>query len=167
MLCEKVWDKVPHNEATGKILTMRWVDTRKADVRYRCRLLAMEIKATRKEHEKLDPDTVFSSVPAIEALKALVSHMMIEQADRVDGEALCVGCWDLPRAYLIGLSQRTLFKNLLEEHHEGGYVATLKKAVYGTQDAAQIRGQTWIPQLAENVIKARICNRSFFVKGGL
>ncbi len=28
MVKEKVWDKVPKDEATGKILTMRWIDTR-------------------------------------------------------------------------------------------------------------------------------------------
>ena len=71
---------------------MRWIDTRKADGRYRSRFVALENKAIKKEHEKIDPEDVFSSIPPIEGLKALVSHMMTQQVDPANGEALRAGC---------------------------------------------------------------------------
>ena len=37
-----------------------------------------EIKKTKSEYEKLEPSDVFSAMPPVESLKALVSHVMTE-----------------------------------------------------------------------------------------
>ena len=45
----------------GKPLSMRWIDTVKADGRYRSRLVVREIKKAKKPGDKLEPQDVFSS----------------------------------------------------------------------------------------------------------
>lgn len=88
MVSKNVFEKAPRTDAQGKILTMRWVDTRTANGTYRSRLVVLEIKALKKE-DKLDPEDIFSSMPPREALKALTSHMMTEQVNS-RGEDLCM-----------------------------------------------------------------------------
>ena len=41
-----------------------------------------EIKKAKSEYEKLEPSDVFSAMPPVESLKALVSHVMTERVDK-------------------------------------------------------------------------------------
>ena len=41
-----------------------------------------EIKKAKSEYEKLEPSDVFSVMPPVESLKALVSHVMTERVDK-------------------------------------------------------------------------------------
>ena len=84
-------------EFSGKLLTMKWVDTRKTSGLVRSRLVVREIKKAKKEEDKLEPQEVFSSMPPVEALKALVSHMMTEQKDSA-GEELVLALYDISRS---------------------------------------------------------------------
>ena len=113
MISKNVFEKVPRTDSQGKILTMRWIDTRKANGTYRSRLVVREIKALKKEEDKLDPEDILSSMPPMEALKTLTSHMMTEQVNP-KGEDLCLAKWDVSRAHFNGLRQRELFTNLPE-----------------------------------------------------
>ena len=60
------------------------------------------------------------------------------------------------------MAERAIYTNLPEELDEPGYAAKLLKTMYGTQDAAHIWGETWIPLLEENRIKMGVSKRSVF-----
>ena len=156
-----MFEKIHESEVRGKKLSLKWIDTVKPGGRYRSRLVVREIKKAKSADEKLDPAEVFSSMPPIEGLKCLISHMMTEQKDP-DGETLCMAVWDVSRAHFYGIAERDIYTNLPDELHEDGYVARLVKTMYGTQDAARIWGETWIPLLEEHGIKIGLSNRSVF-----
>jgi len=161
ILKQNVFSKVPASEVEGRLLSLRWIDTVKSDGRYRSRLVVREIKKAKKEDEKLDPADVFSSMPPVEGLKSLISHMMTEQKDP-DGENLCMAVWDVSRAHFYGLAERAIYTNLPEELAVEGFVAKLNKTMYGTQDAAHIWGETWVPLLESNGMDIGKSNRSVF-----
>ena len=56
-----------------------------------------EIKRANSEDEKLEPSDVFSAMPTVESLKALVSHVMTERVDQ-RGRNWCLQCFDVSRA---------------------------------------------------------------------
>ena len=105
----------------------------KQDDRYRSRLVVREIKRAKSADEKPEPEDVFSSMPPIEGLKALISHMMTEQVDP-DGEELCMAVWDVSRANFYTNAERAIYTNLPEELAKEGFAAKLNKTMYGTQD---------------------------------
>jgi hypothetical protein len=129
--------------------------------RYRSRLVVREIKKAKTADEKLDPADVFSSMPPVEGLKGLISHMMTESKDP-EGRDLCVAVWDVSRAHFYGIAERNIHTNLPEELHEEGFVARLIKTMYGTQDASRIWGETWVPLLEDHDIPMGESNRSVF-----
>ena len=94
-------------------------------------------------------------------MKCIISHMMTEQEDP-GGETLCMAVWDASGAHFYGIAERDIYTNLPDELHEDGYVAKLVKTMYGTQDAARIWGETWIPLLDEYGIEIGLSNRSVF-----
>ena len=121
---QNVFAKVLETEVQGKKLSLRWIDIVKSNGRYRSRMVVREIKKAKKESEKLDPSEVFSSMPPIEGLTCLISHMMTEQKDP-DGQDLCMAVWDVSKAHFYGIAERTIYTNLLEELEEPGYVAKI------------------------------------------
>ena len=161
ILKQNVFEKVRRDEAQGKVLSLRWIDTVKSNGGYRSRLVVREIKKAKRADEQMDPAEVFSSMPPIEGLKCLIGHMMTEQKNP-DGEDLCMAVWDVSRAHLYGIAERTLYTNLPEELDEVGYVAKLLKTMYGTQDASHIWGETWVPLLQDNGIQVGTSNRTLF-----
>ena len=90
---------------------------------------------------------------------------MTERKDP-DGEDLCAAVWDVSRAHFYGIAERDIYTILLEslpeELHEDGFVAKLVNTMYGTQDAARIWGETWIPLLEAHGIQIGTSNRSVF-----
>ena len=50
-------------EEQGRPYDMKWIDTLKADGRTRSRLVVREIKARKKQHEKLDPTEKIAATP--------------------------------------------------------------------------------------------------------
>ena len=136
-------------EHQGRPYTLKWVDTRKAEGHVRSRLVVREIKAAKREDEKLEAQDVFSAMPPVESLKILVSHCMTEQVDS-RGRPLCIGVWDVSRAHFYGKSRRRVYTTLPEEMAKPGFVARLCKTMYGTQDAAHVWLETWGEQLEAN-----------------
>ena len=61
-----------------------------------------KIKKANSEDEKLDPGDVFSAMPPVESLKALVSHVMTERVDR-RGRNLVLAVFDVSRAHSYGV----------------------------------------------------------------
>jgi len=120
---KKVFDK-------GKLLTLKWVVTCKSNGSVRSRLVLREVKKAKKIEDQLEPQDLFSAMPPVESLKALVSHMMTEQTDE-DGEDLVCGLFDASRAHFNVEAERELHANLPEEMAEDGFCPRLKRTMYG------------------------------------
>ena len=94
-----------------------------------------EIKKAKSEYEKLEPSDVFSAMPPVESLKALVSHVMTERVDK-RGRILVLAVFDVSRAHFYAVCERDVHVEPPAELHRPGLVAKLNKTMYGTQDAS-------------------------------
>jgi hypothetical protein len=146
MKAKNVFEKIKWTPTMGKLLTLKWVDTRKSSGLVRSRLVAREVKKAKKVEDRLQPHEVFSAMPPVESLKALVSHMMTEQVDP-DGDSLVMAVFDVSRAHFNAEAERELYANLPEEMAEEGFCAKLNRTMYGTQDAARLWGELWASHL--------------------
>ena len=149
-----------------KPLTIRWIDQLKQDGRYRSRLVAREIKKLKRAHERLEAHEVFSSMPPVESLKMLISIMMTEKVDDAN-EPLCLCIWDISRAHFYGKSRRTTYINLPDEWKTPGKIGRLRCTMYGTQDAANVWGETWPLVLQKHNIRVGKANRALFSGEGV
>ena len=86
MLKQQLFDYVPKNKGEN----------------VRARLVLREIKKAKSEDEKLEPSDVFSAMPPVESLKALVSHVMTERVDR-RGQILVLAVFYVSRAHSCGV----------------------------------------------------------------
>ena len=78
VLKQKLFDYVPQSECTerqGRPYSLMWVLNNKGE-KVRARLVVREIKKAKSEYEKLEPSDVFSAMPPVESVKALVSHVI-------------------------------------------------------------------------------------------
>ena len=101
-----------------------------------------EIKKANSEDEKLEPSDLFSAMPPVESLKALVSHVMTERVDR-RGRKLVHAVFDVSRAHFYGVFERDVYVEPPSELHRPGLVAKLNKTMYGTQDASNAWKKLW------------------------
>ena len=67
-----------------------------------------EIKKAKSEYEKLEPSDVFSAMPPVESLKALVSHVMTERVGK-RGRILVLAVFDVSRAHFYGVCERDVY----------------------------------------------------------
>ena len=67
-----------------------------------------EIKRAKSEDEKLDPSDVFSAMPPVESLKALVSHVLTERVDK-RGRNMVLSVFDVSRAHFYGVCVNAMF----------------------------------------------------------
>ena len=74
----------------------------------RARLVLREIKKAKSENEKLEPSDVFSVMPPVESLKALVSHVMTERVDR-RGQILVLAVSYVSRTHFYGVCERDVY----------------------------------------------------------
>ena len=91
VLKQKLFDYVPQSRQ-GRPYSLKWVLKNKGE-KVRARLVVREIKKTKSEYEKLEPSDVFSAMPPVESLKALVSHVMTERVDK-RGRILVLAVFD-------------------------------------------------------------------------
>ena len=94
-----------------------------------------EIKRAKSEDETLEPSDVFSAMPPVECLRALVSNMMTERVDK-RGRNLVLAVLDVSKAHFYGVCERDVDVEPPTELHRSGLVAKLNKTMYGTQDAS-------------------------------
>ena len=126
----EVYEKLPIEECwkeTGKApIGVKWVDTNKGDKErpeYRCRLVAKEIKKDKRED-------LFAATPPLEAKKMLFSLW-------ASMPGMCLDFGDVVRAYFHAKARRKVYVELSKEDYEEGKCGLLRKAKYGTRDAAQ------------------------------
>ena len=135
-----VYEKVPLEECykeTGKPpIGTRWVDTNKGDKihpEYRSRLVAQEINMDKRED-------LFAATPPLEAKKLLFSMAVTEGIGYKKGHkatGMKLDFIDVRRAYFHAEARRKVYVRLPPEDYMEGYCGKLKKAMYGTRDAAQ------------------------------
>ena len=161
----QVFQAVPEAECyekQGKPLTMKWIDTRKTSGRYRSRLVCREIKRAKRVEDRLDPAEVFSAMPPIESLKMLISEWLTLD-DGHDYKDFVMATFDISRAHFTATqSNRDVFATLPEGFEKDGHVAKMLKAMYGTEDAAHLWGETWAAQLTEHKVKIGVASRAIF-----
>ena len=113
----------------------RWVDINKGDnvnPEYRSRLVAQEIKRDKRED-------LFAATPPLEALNILISMAISHvESKKRDKEVRKMEFNGVRRAYFHAKVRRRLYVRLPPEASAGpGKCGRLKKAMYGTRDAAQ------------------------------
>ena len=136
----RVYDKVDIQECwdnTGKEpIGTRWVDINKGDESnpdYRSRLVAQEIKVDKRED-------LFAATPPLEAKKILLSLAVTSGIGYKEGmrkKGKKIDFIDVRRAYFHAKARRVVYVRLPPEDHEEGKCGILRKAMYGTRDAAQ------------------------------
>ena len=100
---------------------------------YRSRLVAKEINTSRRED-------LFAATPPLEAKKILFSMAVTEGIGYQPGcknQGYKLEFIDVRRAYFHAEARRKVYVELPEEDREPGMCGRLKKAMYGTREAAQ------------------------------
>ena len=112
--------------------------------RYRSRIVAREIKARKSEEDKIPIEQLFSAMPPLEAVKALVSLLTswgVRGRAGVTTKPYKLATFGVSRAHFYGKARRRVFVELVhEDKEEYGHdkCGLLLKSMYGTQDALQI-----------------------------
>ena len=117
VLKQKLFNYVPRSdecaERQGRPYSLKWVLKNKGE-KVRARLVVREIKRVKSEYEKLEPSDVFSAMPPVESLKALVGHVMTERVDK-RGRILVLAVFDVSRAHFYGVCERDVYVEPLAE----------------------------------------------------
>ena len=128
--------------------------------------ISLESKKAKFECEELEPSDVFSAMPPVESLKALVSHVMTERVDK-RRRILVLAMFDASRAHFYGVCERDVYVEPPAELHRPGLVAKLNKTMYGTQDASNAWKKLWVnifdPALYRSELVNGFCHGDDFV----
>ena len=140
VLKQKLFDYVPQcAERQDRLSSLKWVLKNKGE-KVRARLVVREIKTAKSEDEKLEPSDLFSAMPPVESLEALVSHVMTERVDR-RGRNLVPAVFDVSRAHIHGVCERDGCVEPPSELHRRGLVAQLNKTMYTERRMRAMRGR--------------------------
>ena len=120
-----------------------------------------EIKKAKSGDEKLEPSEVFSAMPPMESLNALVSHVMTER-DYRRGRNLVLAVFDVSRAHFYGVCERDGFVEPPSELHRPGLVVKLHKSMYGTQDASNAWQKLWVEHLRSKCFELGASNPALY-----
>ena len=128
VLKQKLFDYVPQSECAegqNRLSSLQWVLKNKGE-KVKARLVVREIEKDKSEDEKLETCDLFSAMPPVVSLKALVSHVMTERFDR-SGRNLVLAVFDMSRAHIHGVRERDVYVEPPTELHRPGLVAKLNK----------------------------------------
>ena len=163
MLKRKLFDYVPESECAERQVrrySLKWVLKNKGE-KVRARLAVREIKKAKSEDERLEPSDVFSAMPPVESLQALVCHVMTERVDR-RGRNLVPAVFDVSRAHFYGVCERDVYVEPPSEFHRPGLKAKLNKTMYGTQDASSAWQKLWGEHLRSNGFELGASNPALY-----
>ena len=153
-----------------KPIDLKWVDTDKGGAgqpNYRSRLVLRDIKARKAMDDKIPAKDLFSSMPPLEALKAMLS-LMVSQKKAPSGKELKLAVFDISRAHFYGKLDRAVYAELPEEEklkYPGRDVcARLKKSWYGLQDASAIWQGDYSDLLQQHGFKKGVSCASVFFR---
>ena len=108
---------------------LKWVLKNKGE-KVRARFVEREIKKAKSEDEKFEPSDVFSAMPPLESLKALVSHVMTQRTDK-RGQNLVLSLFDVSRAHFYSVCERDVYVAPLSELHRPGLLANSTRQCTG------------------------------------
>ena len=159
----QVFDKVHTDQCwqhTGRApITARWIDIDKGDEQkhvYRSRFVAREIKSKYGGAERED---LFAATPPWEAIKLLLSNIVTNHSK--DYKLMMI---DISKAYLFApVVHEHIYVDLPPEIGEPGMCARLKKALYGTRDAAHAWEQEYTRSLIEFGFVAGLSSACIFM----
>ena len=145
-----VWDIVDKGvcyQKTGKPpIRGRWVDVNKGDDKspvYRSRYVAQEL---RHRHGGNTRERLFAAMPPLEAFKALISDVATRRGQGRDPRKLLFV--DISKAYLHAPVMRNdIYVELPAEMEQPGCCGRLRKALYGTREAARCWEQEYVRML--------------------
>ena len=166
VLKQKLFDYVPQSECTerqGRPYSSKWVLKNKGE-KVRARLVVREIKKAKSEYEKLEPSDVFSAMPPVESLKALVSHVMTQRVEK-RGRNLVLAVFDVSRTHFYRVCERDVYVEPPAELHRPGLVAKFNKTMYGTQDASNAWQKLWGEHLRNNGFELGASNPALYKSG--
>ena len=131
--CDKVWELVPIDEVTGKVIGSRWVNSNKNDIAdpdVRCRLVGQEVNLHADE-------SFYAATPPLEAKRLLFSEFASSTGKK--GSSMQLSFVDVKKAYFYGIPERELYVRLPAELGiSKKYVGKLVRCMYGTRDAGAI-----------------------------
>ena len=131
--CDKVWELVPIEEVTGKVIGSRWVNCNKNDIAdpdVRCRLVGQEVNLFADE-------SFYTVTPPLEAKRLIFSEYASEQSR--NGKPLQISFIDVKKAYFYGVPTRDIYVRLpYELGVSKKFVGKLVRCMYGTRDAGAI-----------------------------
>ena len=110
MLKQKLFDYILQSECAerqDRLSSLKWALKKKGE-KVSARLVVREIKKAKSEDEKLEPSDLFSAMPPVESLNALVSHVMTERVVR-RGRNLVLGVFGVSRAHIYGVCVNAMF----------------------------------------------------------
>ena len=113
-------------------------------------MVVREIKKAKSEDKKLEPSDVFSVMPPMESLKALVSHVVTERVDR-RGRNFGLAVFDVSRAHFHGVCERDVYVKPPSELH-----------CLGTQDATKAWQKLWGEHLRSNGFELGASNPALY-----
>ena len=161
-----VWEVTPLADcikATGKKpIRGRWIDINKGDdlmEMYRSRYVVQEIRG---HHGGAEREGLFAAMPPIEGLRMLISHVMSRKGQ--------VGCplklmfIDISKAYLhADVIRDDIYVDLPLEMGIPHKCGRLRKALYGTREAAKCWEVEYCKTLAAMGFKRGRCNPCMFL----
>lgn len=120
-------------------IKVKWVDTNKGDPEhpnFRSRLVAKDLKATKKPEDQLPASLLFSSALPLEAMR-LLCGLRASKKRSAHGDRFKLGLWDISRAHFFGAPKKKIFIELPSEDPRK-VLRALTHSMYGTQDAPAI-----------------------------
>ena len=90
----------------AKAVSLRWVDTDKVDAdrpNYRSRLVVREVKKATKKSDVTSAAELFSGIPPLEGVRALLSLFVSHSQEEAKGKRILAMC-DISRAHFHGAS---------------------------------------------------------------
>ena len=171
-----VWEPVLRKDMDAEgaqAVSLRWVGTDKGDAdrpNHRSRLAVREIKKAMKKSDVPSAAELFSGMPPLESVKALLSLFVSHSQEEVKGKGT-LAC-DISRAHFHEVLERRVFVELPDEEkerlpRESGldleYVGLLRKCMYGAVDASARRQGHHAQILKKHSFVQGLSNSSSFV----
>ena len=160
-----VWEVVPLRDCLNRTqrrpIKGRWVDINKGDdhlEQYRSRYVAREL---RHQHGGTGREGLFAAMPPIEGLRLLISHTMSRKDAKTQYKLMFL---DISKAYLHAEVLRDdIFVDLPKEMRMPGMCGRLRRALYGTREAARCWEKEYSKFLAQLGFQRGRCNPCMFL----
>lgn len=148
----EAWKLVDKNDVgDNKILSNKWVFTKKENNRYKARLV---VRGCEQKHE-FDYEEVFSPVVSGSSLRTIFAI--------ANQKKYAMLKFDVKTAFLYGEVKENVFMKIPEGYEDSGKICKLNKALYGLKQAPLTWNRTFTQVLRENGLKPTENEKCLFV----